>query len=131
MKVWVNFLQEGLAKKSQIKLLTPFLQVYAGDIYNLSKECVLGELADYEHKYGSLLKGFIKTLKQRNTPLVFSFTDGLQTLTDALTEAIQPNVIHESVQDITYTDDGVTIFTNSGIKDCSKSNFNHPILQSS
>ncbi len=116
-----DFFTRRFGKEVTDQIVDPvFTGIYAGDIYNLSKESVLGEIADYEHKYGSLLKGFIKTLKQRNTPLVFSFRDGLQTLTNALTEAIQPNVIHESVQDITYTDDGVTIFTNSGSKTVQK-----------
>ena len=112
-----EFLERRFGKEVTQQLADPvFTGIYAGDIFNLNKEIVLGELADYEQKYGSLLKGFIKTSKQRNTPLVFSFKGGLQTLTNAMSEAIQPSVKHESVLDIKYTGDGVTIFTNSGTK---------------
>ena len=42
-----DFLQEGLEKKSDQIVDPVFTGIYAGDIYNLSKN-VLGEIADYE-----------------------------------------------------------------------------------
>lgn len=116
-----DFFTRRFGKEVADQIVDPvFKGIYAGDIYNLNKEMVLGELADYERKYGSLLKGFIKTSKKRNTSLVFSFKGGLQTLTNAISEAIQSNINYKSVQDIKYTGERVTIFTHSGAKNFQK-----------
>lgn len=108
-----EFFERRFGKEITQQLADPvFTGIYAGDIYDLNKEAVLGEIAEYEHTYGSLIKGLIKTSKQRKTPLVFSFDGGLQTLTNAISDTIQPHIKHERVENITYTSNGIAVHTN-------------------
>ncbi|HMF77864.1 MAG TPA: protoporphyrinogen oxidase [Bryobacteraceae bacterium] len=71
--------------------------VYGGDSANLSAQSVLPRFAGYEEKYGSLVKGIRREVREKpNGPMFLSLRDGMQALTDALSGAIadSTNVIH-------------------------------------
>lgn len=110
-----QFLERRFGKEVTNQLADPvFTGIYAGDIYNLNKKLVLGEFAEYEHKYGSLIRGFIKSAKKLNTPKVFSFKGGLTTLVQAISDAVQENIKYESVENIRFEEGKVQLYTKSG-----------------
>lgn len=71
--------------------------VYAGDPARLSVRAALPRLYDLEQKHGSLFRGVIASARERKrnreTSMrgagIFSFRDGMQTLTDALAARVQ------------------------------------------
>ncbi len=77
--------------------INPFVAgVYAGDPTRLSVEAAFPKLHTLERTYGSLLKGLVKGAKERKkraeeskqSARMFSFRDGMQTLTDALAKTL-------------------------------------------
>ncbi|MBV8867323.1 MAG: protoporphyrinogen oxidase [Acidobacteriaceae bacterium] len=63
--------------------------IYGGDAAHLSAESVLPRFVEYERRYGSLISGVRR--EKNATPkrgLFLSFRDGMQSLTDSITEAV-------------------------------------------
>jgi len=81
--------------------LDPFVSgVYAGDPARLSARHAFPRLWEFEQKHGSILRGQMAAAKARHSrgaaaPAggIFSFRDGLQTLTDALAAALPAGAI--------------------------------------
>lgn len=98
-----SFLERRIGKEAVKYLADPFFSgIYAGDIYSLSKNKLIGKLADFEQDYGSIVKGFLKSRKEKSSfkPKVISFKKGVQQLTDKLTERLQDSIIHEEVKSL-------------------------------
>ena len=98
-----SFLERRIGKEAVEYLADPFFSgIYAGDIYSLSKNKLIGRLADFEQDYGSIVKGFLKSRKEKSSfkPKVISFKKGVQQLTDKLTERLQDSIIHEEVKSL-------------------------------
>ena len=90
-----QFVGEHFGEEVLEYLTEPLLcGVYGGESEKLSAESVLPRFVGYERKYGSLVKGVQQELKERprSGSLFLSFRDGMQTLTNALTEAISDRV---------------------------------------
>ena len=98
-----SFLERRIGKEAVDYLADPFFSgIYAGDLYSLSKKKLIGKLADFEQEYGSITKGFLKSRKKKTSfkPKVISFKNGVQELTDKLTEHLQDSIIHEEVKNL-------------------------------
>lgn len=98
-----SFLERRIGKEAVEYLADPFFSgIYAGDIYSLSKNKLIGKLADFEQEYGSIAKGFLKSRKEKSSfkPKVISFKMGVQQLTDKLTERLQDSILHEEVKSL-------------------------------
>lgn len=92
--------------------------VYGGDAVHLSAESVLPRFVAYERKFGSLIKG-VQTEHRANATsggLFRSFKDGMQSLTDALAQAISQHaqVIHAKVLKVTRAASGWRAETPAG-----------------
>ncbi|MFZ1731369.1 MAG: protoporphyrinogen oxidase [Bacteroidota bacterium] len=92
-----EFVRRRLGQEFLDYAINPFVAgVYAGDPELLSVRAAFPKLFELEQKYGSLIKGQIKGAKERKksneeskqSARMFSFLDGMQTLTDALANAI-------------------------------------------
>lgn len=90
----------------------PFVSgIYAGDPERLVTRHALPKLWNLEQQYGSFIKGSLAKARQKKTELerrvtreVFSFTGGLQTLTDTLTNALPADeVITGSAATVTFS----------------------------
>ena len=71
--------------------------VYGGNAASLSAASVLPRFLEYESRYGSLIRGVrAERIEGPKTPLFHSFRDGMQSLTDALANAISSStrVVH-------------------------------------
>ena len=76
--------------------IDPFVSgVYAGDPHYLITKYAFPKLYNLEEKYGSFIKGSLKIAKERSeaykkkvSKKIFSYANGLQDLTDALTRKI-------------------------------------------
>jgi oxygen-dependent protoporphyrinogen oxidase len=79
--------------------LTPFVSgVYAGNPARLSARLAFPKLWQLEQSHGSLIRGQLAQAKARRTqgqsaPAIFSFSRGLQTLTDALVSRLPASCI--------------------------------------
>ena len=75
-------------------LVTPFVSgVYAGDPELLSVKSAFPSLAEWEEKYGSVIRGAIKSRpKNQSRPALCSFQRGLSTLTEGLAQKIGEGV---------------------------------------
>lgn len=79
--------------------LTPFISgVYAGDPSRLSARYAFPKLWKLEQQQGSLLRGQLAEAKARrlrgeSRPAIFSFAEGLQTLTDTLVQRLPEGCI--------------------------------------
>ncbi|MBE0645003.1 MAG: protoporphyrinogen oxidase [Bacteroidetes bacterium] len=92
-----EFVKRRLGQEFLDYAINPFVAgVYAGDPELLSVRAAFPKLFELEQKYGGLIKGQIKGAKERKkskeeskqSARMFSFLDGMQTLTDALANAI-------------------------------------------
>ena len=98
-----SFLERRIGKEAVEYLADPFFSgIYAGDIYSLSKNKLIGKLADFEQEYGSISKGFLKSRKKKSSfkPKVISFKTGVQQLTDKLTKRLENSILHEEVKSL-------------------------------
>jgi oxygen-dependent protoporphyrinogen oxidase len=98
-----SFLERRIGKEAVEYLADPFFSgIYAGDIYSLSKNKLIGKLSDFEQEYGSISKGFLKSRKKKSSfkPKVISFKKGVQQLTDKLTERLENSILHEEVKSL-------------------------------
>jgi oxygen-dependent protoporphyrinogen oxidase len=91
------FVRRRLGNEFLDYAIDPFVSgVYAGDPEDISVPAAFPRLHALEQKYGSLIKGQIKGVRERranaekakNTAGSFSFHAGMQTLTDALATAV-------------------------------------------
>jgi oxygen-dependent protoporphyrinogen oxidase len=89
------FVQRRLGNEILDYAVDPFVGgIFAGDPEQLSLKHAFERLHDMEQEHGSLFRGMISAARSRSkddasTPrTIFSFRNGLQTLTDALTEAL-------------------------------------------
>jgi oxygen-dependent protoporphyrinogen oxidase len=103
-----ELIEEHFGQEVLDYLTEPLLSgVYGGHSANLSARSVLPRFTAYEQKFGSLVRGVRQELHEKSRaatssgPLFLSLRDGMQTLTDALANAIaeSTNVVHaEAVQ---------------------------------
>jgi oxygen-dependent protoporphyrinogen oxidase len=68
--------------------------IQGGDPEQLSLSAAFPRLAAFEAESGSVLRGFLRAKKNKSGPTrMWSFRDGLQTLTDALAERLGQSVV--------------------------------------
>lgn len=108
-----DFVRRRLGQEFLDYAINPFVAgVYAGDPDLLSVRAAFPKLFELEQNYGSLIKGQIKGAKERKkrneeskqSARMFSFLDGMQTLTDALANALTHR--RHTVDGITVTKEG-------------------------
>jgi oxygen-dependent protoporphyrinogen oxidase len=84
--------------------------VYGGDSASLSARSVLPRFVGFEEQFGSLIRGVRSSASQTqlNGSLFKSFEGGMQTLTDALSKAVQEHsaVIHAEATKVERIDTG-------------------------
>ncbi len=92
-----DFVERRLGQEFLDYAINPFVAgVYAGDPAKLSVRAAFPKLFEIEQQYGSLIKGQIKGARERKrrneeskqSAKMFSFHDGMQTLTDALAASL-------------------------------------------
>jgi oxygen-dependent protoporphyrinogen oxidase len=97
-------------------LAEPLLSgVYGGLAGQLSASSVLPRFVEYERRYGSIVRG-VRQERRADPPgssMFLSFRGGMQTLTDALTQAIQPSsaILHSEAAKIERTNGRWRIYT--------------------
>ncbi len=103
-----DFITRRLGRETLDKMVSPFLSgVYAGDSDRLSIQAVFPKLAQWEVDHGSLFAGAFAMMqaKKKTKPEVtsknkksshqlYSFKDGMQTLTDALRKTLPDSACH-------------------------------------
>jgi oxygen-dependent protoporphyrinogen oxidase len=99
-----RFVIRRLGKEFLDYAVNPFISgVYAGNPDRLSVKSALPRLYQLEEEYGSLIKGMIKGAKERRqnpeqskqSAKMFSFKNGMQTLPQALAEALTDKVHYQ------------------------------------
>jgi oxygen-dependent protoporphyrinogen oxidase len=82
--------------------------IQGGDPEQLSLSAAFPRLAAFEAEAGSVLRGFLRAKKSKSGPTrMWSFRDGLQTLTDALAERLGQSIVTSAgVRRIERTDSG-------------------------
>lgn len=106
-------------------LVDPFVSgIYAGDSKRLSLQACFPSLKTMEEENGSLLKSFFKSKKKKKTSFelpqlakvpCFSFKEGMQTLTDALTNKLAQRVhLNQQIVALKKTDKKLKIVTFNG-----------------
>ena len=93
-----DFVRRRLGKEALDYGANPFVAgIFAGDPEQLSVQHAFPRLVELEQQHGSLLKGLVKSARatrhekaQRGG--VFSFHEGIETLTDALAERVGENL---------------------------------------
>jgi len=94
------FFQRRFSKEIVDYAVNPFVSgIYAGDPDRLILEDTFPTLYESEQKYGSVLKGFFKN-KSNERKKSFSFINGMQTLTDAISRELKALSLNESVEKI-------------------------------
>jgi oxygen-dependent protoporphyrinogen oxidase len=116
-----EFVVRRLGRQFLDYAIDPFVSgVYAGVPEKLSVKAAFPKLWALEQTYGSLIKGTIKGKKERekrnevskSEAKMFSFRNGMQTLTDALTENLKEDIIlGVETTSITETDGKITATT--------------------
>jgi oxygen-dependent protoporphyrinogen oxidase len=98
------FVREHFGQEFVDYLLNPFISgIYAGDPEKLSASHAIPQLGELEHTYGSLLRGYVTLARERRargepSSRLISFTEGLQTLTDALALALPSRTVERRVK---------------------------------
>lgn len=121
-----DFLENRVGKEVVENLADPFISgIYAGDIAKLSLPVVFPKFWQWEQKAGSLVKGARQAKRtQRNQQALrkpmqlLSFEGGLQTFTQALTQALPEKQIlyQQQVSHIHLIDNGYRLTTKSGLE---------------
>lgn len=102
-----EFVQDHFGKEVLDYVAEPLLAgVYGGDSSALSVNSALPRFLNYERTYGSLIKG-VRQERASNPSggsLFLSFQNGMQSLTDALSEAIRvsTDIVHAEVRSISH-----------------------------
>jgi oxygen-dependent protoporphyrinogen oxidase len=100
------FFERRLGREIVERAADPFIAgIYAGNPENLSVKAAFPRLYELEKEYGSLLLGSLRSKTEKadeNFPRTFSFVNGVQTLTDALTaklgESVKTNAAVERIE---------------------------------
>jgi protoporphyrinogen/coproporphyrinogen III oxidase len=97
-----EFVEDHFGSEVLELIAAPLLSgVYGGDTASLSAASVLPRFVAYEEKYGSLIRGARRELRQKKNrpPLFQSFNHGMQVLTDSLARAAggRLSVVHAEV----------------------------------
>ena len=87
----MQFVSEHFGDEVSDVIAEPLLSgVYGGDAASLSARSVLPRFLDYERRFGSLIRGVRQEQKKKMPGSLFlSFRGGMQTLTDALRQALE------------------------------------------
>jgi oxygen-dependent protoporphyrinogen oxidase len=115
-----DFLTHRLGAELVAHLADPFISgIYAGDVKHLSLPAVFPQLWAWEQASGSLLRALPanKKPKQKRAKLqLLSFPGGLQTLTEALRQALPPHAVRarQKVTRLEKNESGYTVHLNSG-----------------
>ncbi len=113
-----DFLERRIGKEAVEYLVDPiFSGIYAGDIYQMSKKFILPKLDRYEQEFGSLLWGAIRSKKDKKSvqSMVLTFREGIQQLTNAITDQLSQHIIHEEVQSLRKSDSAFEVKTADGV----------------
>ncbi|GAB3267985.1 protoporphyrinogen oxidase [Larkinella harenae] len=95
--------------------LAPFVAgIYAGDPDQLLVSETFPMLLDYERKYGSVLRGFIKNVESMGRRQSFTFLNGLQTLPNLLSKELTNLHLNDAVNRLEKTETGWLLETQSG-----------------
>jgi protoporphyrinogen/coproporphyrinogen III oxidase len=82
-----SFVRRKFGDELLNQMVAPFVSgIYAGDPEKLSLRATFPALYDFENKYGSVLRGAMKSRPPKGTPRagLCSFREGMQTLTNTL-----------------------------------------------
>ena len=120
-----EFVKRRLGKEFLDYAINPFVAgVYAGNPEELSVKSAFPKLYALEEKYGGLIIGSVKSMRERKkraekskqSARMFSFIDGMQTLPKAIAASLGNNVITSAeVTGIKKTQNGYSVlFNNSG-----------------
>jgi protoporphyrinogen/coproporphyrinogen III oxidase len=110
-----EFVRRRLGNEFLDYAINPFVAgVYAGDPEQLSVRAAFPKLHALEQKYGGLIKGTIKGARERKksreeskqSARMFSFVDGMQTLTDAIADTLPRKMNVVEIQSINASDAG-------------------------
>ncbi len=87
-----EFVRDHFGEEWNERLAQPMLAgVYGGAPEQLSADCVLAMLVEYERRCGSIVRGALKNRPEKaEEPLFLTLKDGLGTLIDALQRAVAP-----------------------------------------
>jgi len=117
-----EFVRRRLGQEFLDYAIDPFVAgVYAGDADKLSIRHAFPKLFALEEKYGSLIKGQIKGMRERkksgivakDRAKMFSFDDGLQVLIDGLFHRLEQEIkLNTSVTKIEHTPGGWNVHYN-------------------
>jgi oxygen-dependent protoporphyrinogen oxidase len=110
------FFERRFSKELVDYALAPFVAgIYAGDPYELLVNETFPSLVDYERRYGSVLRGFLKNRRSGRSKTV-SFRNGLQTLTDTLAAQLHAESLRyeTSVRHVRRTEAGWWVETSQG-----------------
>lgn len=111
-----EFVERRLGREFLDYAINPFVAgVYAGDPALLDVRAAFPKLHEIEQTWGSLIKGQIKGARARKrsgeapktTARMFSFRDGMQTLTDAIAARLRAAHTGTEVERIARGDDGL------------------------
>lgn len=101
-----SFAKRRFGKQIYDDFITPFVTgIYAGDPEKMSSDYVLPILKQAEQEHGSVLRGMIKIMKQKKKlssahdlpkQKIFSFQNGLQSLTKAIANEIKAEISSNS-----------------------------------
>lgn len=116
-----EFLSRRVGSEAADYLADPvFSGIYAGDIYRMSKKEILGKLSENEQEFGSIIWGAIRSKKKKEEeseavkPMVLSFREGIQQLTNAITEKLDNHIKYENVKSLIKTEEGFEVKTTEG-----------------
>ncbi|WLD13192.1 protoporphyrinogen oxidase [Planctellipticum variicoloris] len=99
-----DFVRRRFGREALERLIQPLVGgIYTADPEKLSMQATLGRFVEMEQKYGSVIRGSRRQLKEQHADsdssstgarygLFLGLKGGLQDLVDALTQAIQPSV---------------------------------------
>jgi oxygen-dependent protoporphyrinogen oxidase len=114
-----EFVKRRLGQEFLDYAINPFVAgVYAGNPEDLSVKSAFPKLYALEEKYGGLIKGTIRSIKERkNRPeqskqsaKMFSFVNGMQVLPKAISEKLGDNIhLHSEVTSIEKLEQGYKI----------------------
>src|SRR3972149_6115814 len=114
-----EFVTRRLGREFLDYVINPFVaEIYAGNPESLSVKSAFPKLYALEEKYGGLIVGTIKSIKERKKRAekskqeakMFSFKNGMQALPIALANALKERVFtNAEVSAIEKSDDGYTI----------------------
>lgn len=118
-----QFVRRRLGREFLDYAINPFVAgVYAGDPEKLSVQAAFPKLFEIEQKYGGLIKGTIKGARERKKnpekskqrAKMFSFVNGMQTLTNAVAERIKRKELSATVTAIEKAEKGYTVTATIG-----------------